>query len=205
MSINSLLTDLSSFPRFCLYAFINEANKSMYVSFSKGSGVIQLAKTVCLLKAGIHDNTELQQSFNLGLLELKVLKDYGDSVTPELLMRNEASCIAGELGYKEMQNLPIASYKLHKRVYGGYDADTLWGHFVYVIASASASRVVLGIFEDMMEADAWINESFSGQTQVCKLKIANNERTKRYHSVHGMKLQLTPKHLDPGTRQNPRL
>lgn len=180
---------LQSFPLACIYALIDEQSNGIFIHFSDCNAISQLALTVTQLRRGIHDCIKLQDAYNRGSLEFKLLKDYGDNPPAEFLIRADVYEFYNTLGYTDMRNDYIAAnYRLKCRIINDRSGDAR----VFVLGiSRGRTEIVLGIFESMGDADSWIDEIYPGERDKVGIvpRFALNERTREYHVEYGYKLQ----------------
>lgn len=186
----SLFQTLDSFPISCIYALVDDSTKGMYVYFSETAAIFQLSKAVMELKRGIHDNKIIQNAYNNGLLEVRVLKDYCESPPIEAVIRAECAHIVKNSGYTDLRGIHLPAYRIKKRVMTDYAYSDSAPPLVYVLAkSTTRDAIVMAICDNMIEADAWIRDTYGSEDSVGIIpSFALNERTREYHRLHGYKL-----------------
>lgn len=187
----SLIQDLQSFPVTCIYALVDESAKGMYVYFSDSRAIVQLSLAIMELKHGIHPNAVIQEAYRSGRLEVRILKDYCDSPPIEAIIRAECAHLIRSSGYADLRGIHLPAYRIKKRIMGYNTYDTSIPPLVYVIAqSQTRDAIVMGVFDHMIDADAWIAQSFPNGAESVGIvpSFALNERTREYHELHGYKL-----------------
>ncbi len=155
-----------------------------------GNSINQIANTVTLLKRGIHDCENLQKAYNRGGLKLKVYKEYKGPV-PEIMVRATCAFLMQTSGCADMSGFySNAVYRVKKRLVKGDEKTPIR---VYVtVQSRSNDAIVVGIFDHMMTADAWISENYGlPGTPVKEIRFCKNLMTKRYRRKYGYKFVNT--------------
>jgi hypothetical protein len=156
--------------------------------FSNGNALNQLSLHLTQLRRGIHDCKKLQDAFNRGVLELRVLKAYEVSQI-DLVLRIEASLLFNNSGYTDMTGYySDIRYRIVTRVDGDYRDLRAHIPLVYVtLKSRSLEALVVAVFDNMMDAEEWLGIYYPGQ-KITSVVFATNELTVEYHNTAGYKL-----------------
>lgn len=183
-----LFQNLNDFPLSCIYSLITD--KSVYVHYSVNNAVNELAKLITKLRLNIHDNKELQSAYNANSLSLNVVHVFR-SPPPLVVIRGKYTEIVESYkssGYKDMrESFTASSYKLKTAILGDYRDEKGVKPLVYVFAKSSTpGYLLLGIFDNMIEANEWSSASFPNPSQLVP-QFKDNELTRGFHSIHGMK------------------
>ena len=182
----NILEVLSTFPQTCIYVLVDEENNAA-LHWSYCSGVSHLAELITELRKNIYDYKVIQNAFNRGTLRLEILKEYGSPVDLAIL-RCEATRLFQATGYIDVSGkFQNVIYKINTLVMPDYRNFDRITPLVYVtLKSKSPKSIVLGIFDNMVEADEWITAVDPGHTVT--LWFASNSLTEEYHAKHGYEL-----------------
>lgn len=196
----NIFSALDKYPLFCSYVFVDWFNNNAYLQWSNGNSINQIVNTMTELRRGIHSNQLLQKSYNDNSLKIRLLKEY-DNEIPEIIMRIEAILAFQRLNALDMSGkYNDYTFKIETHVLRDFRMrgrrESVFGYpLVYVsLKSKGTGAVLLGIFENMMEAEEWIKGHYPGNIE--QLILCNNRITKDYRKLHGHKL-LTIKRIGP--------
>ena len=181
-----ILNELAKFPQTCIYVLVDEENNAA-LHWSYCSGISHLAEIVTALRKNVYDYKVLQNAFNRGTLRLEILKEYSSPVDP-LVVRCEATLLFQSTGYIDVSGkFQNTVYRVNKLVMPDYRNFERITPLVYVTLKSKAPKsIVLGIFDNMVEADEWITAVDPGHTVT--LWFASNSLTEEYHAKHGYEL-----------------
>jgi hypothetical protein len=181
-----LLNNLLEFPLYCIYVIKDDLNNAS-LHWSNGNAIDQLALIVTDLRRGIHSNKLLQNAYNRNALSLEVLKMY-DSPQSDITIRADAVLLFQQTSYLDMTGkYNNIQYKVYKTIMADYRDLLRRMPLVYVtIKCTSIGAIVVGIFDNMIEADEWLSKTYPGQVNA--LRYCDNELTKVYHKTKGYKL-----------------
>jgi len=181
--------DLSTFPLSCIYGFIDESSKSAYIQFSRNNSLIGVLDNITALKRGVHDCRALQDAYNRGSLELRVIEEIQPG-TEDIASRARCSFWFNDSGYTDIGcGYATVRYNVVKRI----GRTFLGGHLplVYMLVkSHSPHAIVVGVFETMFEANTWLDGVYPNHadTPVTQLHYCSNTLTVDYHKMHGLKM-----------------
>ena len=151
-----------------VYAFVNETDKKIYISYSTYI-LGAVARILRELKNGSHISNDLCE--DLDKLEVKVLEE---SSTMDLKLR--ATYFAKEYennGYKLYRPVNYVQYSVKRR----YEK----GNIVVELVTNSYNRsFVVGVFGKNEDALKFINEYYPNPDNIYRIVYANNKATKDY-------------------------
>lgn len=184
--------DLQNFPLFCIYAFIDRPFNAMYIQYSNGNAVGKVAETITALKRGIHDSRALQNAYNRGTLQVQVLQEYTHE-RDDIFLIARCCFLVQNSGYRDMTGkYGKMKYKIKKTVAAPYDGgNQSIIPYVYVsLQATSYNALVLGVFENMIEADKFISEHYPKYPSrpINKIAVCYNWLTRQYIQKYGEKL-----------------
>lgn len=182
----SLLNELAKFPQSCIYVLVDEENNAA-LHWSYCSGISHLAELITELRKNVYDYKVIQNAFNRGTLRLEILKEYSSPIDP-IVVRCEAARLFQATGYIDVSGkFQNTGYKVNTLVMPDYRNFQRVTPLVYVtLKSSSPKSIVLGIFDNMVEAEEWIESVNPGHTPT--LWFASNSLTEEYHAKYGYEL-----------------
>lgn len=186
---------LSEVPSCGIASFLNLETKEHYTLYSS-SLPIEVAKVIDTLRKGTHSSPALIAAYNANKLTFKVLEtkpmDYSMySLRAEYTEWLKEFKSKGFVDLRPGHKAP--TYRITKKIYSPFD-PSLELPLVYVIAvSKRNNKLVLGVFNNMPEADGWILKSFPSPANAVPL-FHDGELSKRYRADHGERLIKLRKH-----------
>ena len=189
---------LNDIPSVGIASLINLESKEHYTLYSTALP-IELAKLVESLRKGTHASPELIQAYKDNKLTFKILETYARNADSLVLYSLRASYTEwlkefASKGYKDLRpGHKAPTYRITKKIYPPYDPD-LELPLVYVIAvSKRNNKLVLGGFSTVVEADAWIKESFPEPANAVP-QFHDGELSRGYRKDFGERLIKLKRH-----------
>lgn len=184
-----MLKELSNIPLSCIYAFIDHHNKLVYASHSSQS-LVEIAKNVTDLKTNVHRSLDLQTVYNMGCVELEVLKGFSNDES-HYIMRAEYSRLVADLetkGYRDLRpEYNAGEFKLKTQILT-MAASPKPLYFVIAV-SKRKEKLVLGIFDSIPVGKEWVALHFPNSDRIVPV-FHDNGLTKAYHAEFGFKLNM---------------
>lgn len=181
--------DLNNFPLSCVFAFVNNQDKSFY-AFHSMNALIEVTKQITEIRENTHKCIPLIESYKSGNIEIKVFATFHPDVEITV-MKAEYTSIVDDLekeGYTNLRsNYNAGEFTLKTEVLQMY-ADAYPRLFVLAV-SKRREKVVLGIFETMQDGKAWIKKTYGSDTKKVLLRFCDNDLTTKYHAENGVKLK----------------
>ena len=190
---------LNDIPSVGIASFINLETKQHYTLYSTTLPV-EAAKVIESLRKGTHSSPELIQAYKDNKPTFKVLESYLDNANPTLVLYGLRASYTEWLkefdskGYKDLRpGHKAPTYRITKKVYSPYDPDMVLP-LVYVIAvSKRNNKLVLGVFNTMVDADNWIKEAFPDSSNAVP-QFHDGELSRGYRKHFGERLIKLKKH-----------
>lgn len=186
-----LINNLKEVPNIGVSAFVDNANKAVFVFFSNSLFTL-FCTHIYKLKLGIHDNKQLQEAFNNNSLDIVHLNSYKeDPGTIEL--RSEYTRRVDQyvsMGYKNMRDgYKAISYRIKTYVLTDYRDIHKMTPLVYVVGrSLNSGEILLGVFDSIPESEEWVKCVYGDKRNEIIPQFCDNDLTKAYIQKYGYEM-----------------
>lgn len=167
---SSTLTDLYTLSVPGVYAVINESNKRIYIAYAANVGI---AIATLIAKASNYELPidDLCKDIKLGIVSIKLLRECkGDTET----LRGYAQMYVDnykQLGYSMYRDITFIRYSVRTSITNDYK-------IIVELVKTRNSKVLVGVFNNMIEANSFITEHYQGT--IYFPIYCNNSLTKLY-------------------------
>ena len=190
--MSNLLNEFKEVPSSGVIVFLDKSQYSFYTFFSSTLPSL-LCTHLLTLKAGTHDNKQLQASFNADSLTHLVVAGY-DKDPGSIELRTQYERIVNEFKGNEYKNMregyKAIGYRLKKYVLNDFRGVSYSQQpLIYVCGkSPSLGDIVLGIFDSVPDANEWIELTYGNSVNDLLPIYKDNSLTREYHNKYGLKI-----------------
>ena len=168
--LNNLVKQLSLLPTQCIYAFLNESEKTIYIGYTSN---------VLIAVNRVLNEFKNQLPADLDKLELKILEEVKEDYN--LRVRFDYwSRVYSKFGWSLYRTFKPMRYKLRIDIMRDYRPGKKASYlFVVNLVSRRNRKLTVGVFDSRTECDEFVNINYG--SGIDKIVYCENELTKEFN------------------------